>query len=268
MKTRNPKLHCAIALAALFVARTFVRADVISDWNDTAIRVIKSVNANPIFASRALAMTHVAQFDAVNAVVGCYEPYATTITEPGASPEAAAAQAAYHVLVNLYPSQTAALDAALAASLSAVPDGGAKTDGIALGNAVGAVILALRANDGSTATVPYTPGSGPGVWVPTPPAFAPAVVPQWRYVTPWTMAAPEQFRPGPPPALASATYTADFNEIKALGALNSSTRTPEQTDIALFHNSEAPGFTLGSAARFAVAATHCVWWIAPGFLRC
>ena len=82
------------------------------------------------------------------------------------------------------------------------------------------------------------------------------------------MTAPEQFRPGPPPALDSATYTADFNEIKALGALNSSTRTPEQTDIALFHNSEAPGFTLGSAARFAVAATHCVWWIAPGFLRC
>ena len=164
-------LFCALGLLALFQR---AHADVISDWNDTAIRVIKSVNPNPIFASRALAMTHVAQFDAVNAVVGCYEPYATTITEPGASPEAAAAQAAYHVLVNLYPSQTAALDAALAESLSAVPDGAAKTDGIAFGNAVGAVILALRANDGSTATVLYTPGSGPGVWVPTPPAFAPA----------------------------------------------------------------------------------------------
>ncbi|PYJ98402.1 MAG: hypothetical protein DME23_12155 [Verrucomicrobia bacterium] len=244
-------LFCALGLLALFPR---AHADVISDWNDTAIRVIKSVNPNPIFASRSLAMTHVAQFDAVNAVVGCYEPYAAHLSAPGASAEAAAAQAAYHVLVNLYPSQLFTLDAALAGSLSAMPDGTAKTDGIALGNEAAGVILALRANDGSTATVRYTPGSGPGVWVPTPPAFAPAVLPQWRYVTPWTMTAPEQFRPGPPLALESASYTADFNEIKALGALNSSTRTPEQTDIALFHNSEAPGFTLSSAARFAVAA--------------
>src|SRR2546425_378898 len=244
-------LFCALPLLAV---TTQARANVISDWNDTAIRVIKAVNPNPIFASRALSMTHVAQFDAVNAVVGCYEPYATTLTEPTASPEAAAAQAAYHVLINLYPSQTAALDTALAASLSAVSDGAAKTDGIALGNAVAAVILALRANDGSAATVPYTPGSGPGVWVPTPPAFAPAVFPQWRYVTPWTMTAPEQFRPGPPPALDGATYTADFNEIKALGAVNSSIRTQDQTDVAVFLNSDAPWFMLGGGARFAVSA--------------
>src|SRR5881628_2157810 len=111
------------AVATLALTPT-VQADLISDWNDTAIRVIKavnqSVNPNPLPASRALAMTHVAQFDAVNAVVGCYQPYATTTTAPGASPEAAAAQAAYRVLTNLYPSQLPTLDAALAASLSAV----------------------------------------------------------------------------------------------------------------------------------------------------
>jgi len=143
------------------------RADVISDWNSTAIRVIQafnqSTNPNPLPASRSLAMIHVAQFDAVNAVVGCYEPYAARLSAPGASPEAAAAQAAYRVLTNLYPSQLPALDAALAASLSAVPDGTARTDGIAMGNAVASTILALRANDGATAVVPYTPGSGPGV---------------------------------------------------------------------------------------------------------
>ena len=226
------------------------RADVISDWNSTAIRVIQAVNQstnpNPLPASRSLAMMHVAQFDAVNTVVGCYEPYAAHFSAHGASPEAAAAQAAYCVLTNLYTSQLPALDAALAASLAAVPDGTARTDGLALGNAVASTILALRANDGATAVVPYTPGSGPGVWVPTPPAFAPAFFPQWRYVTPWTMAAPEQFRPGPPPNLDSATYTADFIEMTAIGATNSA-------DIALFHI-EFPPYTLGSAARVAVSA--------------
>ncbi len=249
-------IAAGLALAVLTVAPRS-GADVISDWNDTAIQVIKaanqSINPNALPASRALAMTHVAQFDAVNSVVGCYQPYALHVAAPGASPEAAAAQAAYRVLTTLYPSQLSPLDAALATSLGAVPDGPAKTDGIALGNAAAATVLASRANDGSTAVVPYTPGSGPGVWAPTPPAFAPALFPQWRYVTPWTLTAPEQFRPGPPPALDSATYTADFVEMKAIGATNSSVRTPEQTDIALFHIAFPP-YTLGNAARNAAAA--------------
>src|SRR5439155_25015303 len=122
-----------------------------------------------------------------------------------ASPEAAAAQAAYHVLANLYPAQAPLLDAALSASLAALPDGQYKLDGIALGHATATAVLALRTNDGAAAVVPYAPVSGPGAWSPTPPAFAPALMPQWRYVTPWTMSNPEQFWTGPPPALDSAT---------------------------------------------------------------
>ena len=131
-----------------------------------------------------------------------------------------------------------------------MPAGQPKTDGIALGQATAAAVLARRANDGSTVTVPYVPGSGAGVWIPTPPTSAPALLPHWRNVAPWTMTAPAQFRPGPPPALDSATYTADFIEMKAIGETNSTTRTAEQTAIGLFHI-EVPPFTLGSAARYA-----------------
>src|SRR5437016_6966728 len=101
-------LFCTVALLAL---STQERADVISDWNDTAIRAIKAVNPNALFASRALAMTHVAQFDAANAVTRCYEPYAANLSAPNASAEVAVAQAAYHVLSNLYPTQGPLLDA-------------------------------------------------------------------------------------------------------------------------------------------------------------
>ncbi|MBI2926658.1 MAG: vanadium-dependent haloperoxidase, partial [Verrucomicrobia bacterium] len=246
----NSLLTCATA-SCLCIATA--RADVISDWNNTAIVAIKAVNPNAVLASRALAMMHVAQFDAVNAVVRSYTPYAADLSAAGASPEAAAAQAAYVVLTNVYPTQLALLDAALSTSLGSVPDGQPKTDGIALGQATAAAVLALRANDGSGATLAYIPGSGPGVWIPTPPAFAPALLPNWRSVAPWTMTAPEQFRPGPPPALDSAIYTADFLEMKAVGETNSTTRTAEQTAIGLFHIEFVP-YTLGSAARYAVAA--------------
>lgn len=252
IRTLNLRLAIAAAFTVFLSAIPApCHADVITDWNATAIRAIKAVNPNPLPASRALAMTHVAQFDAVNAVVRCYQPYAVDLSVPGASAEAAAAQAAYRVLTNLYPTQLPLLEAALGASLAKVSDGQPKTDGIALGNATATAILARRADDGSTASLPYTPGSGPGVWIPTPPANAPALLPHWRNVTPFTLSSPAQFRPGPPPALDSALYAADFNEIKALGDTNSVTRTVEQTAVGLFHIEFVP-YTLGSAAQSAV----------------
>src|SRR5205807_9787551 len=104
-----------------------------------------------------------------------------------------------------------------------IPDGQSKTDGVNLGQSVANAILAARANDGSGATVSYTPGSGPGVWVPTPPAMAAALDPQWPNVTPFGIASGSQFRPPAPPALTSTTYTNDLNEIQSLGSVNSTT---------------------------------------------
>jgi hypothetical protein len=198
-------------------------------------------------------MMHAAIFDAVNATNHRYTPYAVDIYAPGASPEAAAAAAAHGVLLNLIPSRQVSLDAAYAASLAQIPDGAAKDSGIALGVTVANGIVALRSGDGSNAIVLYTPGNGPGVWQPTPPTFAPAVFVAFATTTPFTLRTSSQFLAEGPPGLTSSDYTRDFNEVKSLGALNSATRTADQTEAAQFwiENSD---FTWNLIARLAAAA--------------
>src|SRR6185295_4472209 len=153
----------------------------------------------------------------------------------GASPEAAAAAAAHRVLVALYPAQQSTFDAALATSLAAIPDGAAKTAGVSWGESVADQILALRANDHSgDLFATYTAPTGGFWWIPTPPAFAPALLPNWPIVTPWCMTSGSQFRQGGPPAAASAKYTSAFREVMRLGRVDSAFRTADQTQTALF----------------------------------
>ena len=180
------------------------------------------------------------------------------------SPEAAAAAAAHDVLVALLPDQQADLDTKYAASLAAIADGPAKTNGISVGQQAAAGILSFRANDGRDVVVPYTPGSGPGVWNPTPPGFLPAQTPEAAYIQPFTLNSPSQFRAEPPPDLSSETYARDYNETKNLGRATNSTRTPEQTDLGRFISdtpilqwnrawrsiSVAKGLSLADNARF------------------
>jgi hypothetical protein len=172
----------------------------------------------------------------VNSIDDTHFPYHINLNVPSTtSREAAAAQAAHDVLVSVFPAQQATLATALNNSLSGIPAGPAKTDGIALGSSVAGSIITLRANDGSATVTPYTPGTLPGQWRPTPPANAPALLPNWATVTPWTMTSNLQFRdPTGPPALSSAAYAAEVNEVKAIGAVNSATRTPDQTNAARF----------------------------------
>ena len=160
-----------------------------------------------------------------------------------ASIEAAAASAAYRVLVNLYPNQKTFFDDALTTSLAEIPDGTAEDTGVTFGQTVADDILSLRNNDGSANTVIYTPGINPGEWQPTPPAFDPALLPQWGEVTPFALTSGSQFRSDGPPALDSADYATDFNQVKDLGSLNSTTRTAEQTEIAKFWADGAGTFT-------------------------
>lgn len=250
MNTKRPFSVFSLCLLAL-LGGFASQADVITDWNQTAIRVIKASNGSPLPASRALAMMHVAQFDAVNGLEGRYHFFATNYSLPGASLEAAAAQAAFGVLTNLFPATLADLEAALSTSLAAVSDDAARADGVLVGNAASAAVLRLRTQDGASQVLSYTPGTNPGDWQPTPPAFASALSPQWRFVQPWTMTSPSQFRPAPPPTLDSVVYTKDFLEMKAFGDTNSLVRTAEQTAIGLFHI-EVPTFTLQTAARNAL----------------
>lgn len=227
--------------------------DAVMDWNQIMQTTVATVN--PFFQARSGAIVQIAVFEAVNAIIGDYEPYLGTITAPpGASPEAAAIAAAHRTLVILHPSSAAGLDGLRAASLSAIPDGQSKDDGIAVGEAAAAALLALRSNDGAGAVVPYTPGTDPGDWQPTPPAFAPALLPGWGQVTPFGLRDGAQFRLSPPPPIHSSKFARDYNEVKQVGAVNSTLRPQDRTDVARFYAAATPVDVWNSAARQVSAA--------------
>ena len=214
---------------------TLAHADVVMDWNIAALDAIRAGGTAPPIASRSLAICHISIYDAVNGIARTYEPYLVPSAVPAsASREAAASAAAHEALVNLFPASASTFDALHAAILAAIPDGPHKLAGIVWGEFVANQILAARANDGSDAIVEPPGGSGPGVWIPTPPAFLPYLLPQWGFVAPFAMNSSSQFRPPGPPSLDSEQYAADYNEVKALGAAVGSTRTEDQTEIALF----------------------------------
>ena len=219
------------SLVAVALLTSSARCDVIMDWNAKADAIgIEKQLAN-VPNARGLAMLHIAMFEAVNAIDRRYAPYKLNLAaERTTSKEAAAASAAYDILVALYPDQKADLDATLAASLSGIAETEAKSKGIELGKKAAAGIIALRANDSSDKTENYRPYTMPGVYVPT----ATPIESTSPALTPWVMGTGSQFRPGPPPALSSETWTRDLNEIREIGSRNSSKRTAEQTNIGRF----------------------------------
>ena len=172
----------------------------------------------------------------MNAIERTHEPYLVAPpANPGDSKDAAAATAAYRVLVDVVPEQQASLQARYEESLAAIPGGAAKVGGIAVGEQAAAAMLAARENDGRDAAVSAPVfGLAPGQWRPTPPEFLPPSTPWVRAVTPFVIPSAKQFRSNGPRNLGGANYTQDFNEIKSLGSRSSTTRTLDQTDAALF----------------------------------
>ena len=183
--------------------------DQVIQWNRILLGILRTPGAQPatVHATRSMAIMHAAVYDAVNAIVRTHSDYLIHLKAPRhASVAAAAATAAHDSLVQLYPSQTALLDADLATSLASIPDGQAKEQGIKVGAAAAAQIVALRGNDGSAASpIPFVPGTNPGDYQLTPPAFAQPVFTHWPFVKPFVLRSARQFRPSPPPALTSAT---------------------------------------------------------------
>ena len=231
------KAAIGAGLALLLGLAAPVRADVVLDWNKIALNAIRVDKTPPPKASRALACVHTAMFDAINSANGgTYEPYLVQPVEffSPISLEAAAAAAAHAALLALFPAQRATFDAALATSLAAIPDGPEKTSGIVWGESVAAQILAARHDDGAGTVVDYGAPTGANWWTATPPAFAPALLPNWPNVTPWAMTSGSQFRQGAPPTPLASEYTAAFQEVESLGRVNSAARTADQTQIALF----------------------------------
>ena len=207
------------------------RADVVADWNMKADAIGIAAKLSPLSACRTMAMVQTAVYEAVNAITKRYLPGPVTLDAAAdASVDAAVAAANRTMLLKLVPSQRAAIESDYQGALSAIPDGPTKTAGIAVGEQAGAAVLAWRADDDASLPESYRPRATPGVYVPT---VIPAG-PQWPQRKPWIMTSADQFRPGPPPSLTSEVWARDYNEIKALGAKNSTKRTAEQTDIARF----------------------------------
>ena len=215
-----------LIVPAGLLAGSMAQADVVTDWNITAGDIAVAAKLPPPPAYRVMAMVQSAVYEAVNAITKRYPPDRVTLdAAPGASVEAAVAAANRATLSKLVPSQQAAIDSAYQTALAAIADGPAKTAGIAVGEQAAAAVLALRADDGAAAPESYRPHTTAGVYVPT---VIPAV-PQWPQRKPWVMTSADQFRPGPPPSLTSDLWARDYNEIKALGAKNS-THADRRTD--------------------------------------
>jgi hypothetical protein len=217
---------------------------VLDDWGNRFTSLGASVPENSLRTQIRTTIAQLAMFDAVNAVLeGCYRPFASKPPSPhGASAEAAAIRAAYIVARNEFPTKTATIDSAYVASIAVVrASPGAIADGILVGEAAANAVLAARVGDhrNDPDLVGYTPGSGPGVWIPTPPAFANPQTPFLQFVTPFGYDDPARFRPHAPPALGSRRYTADYNESKDLGRATDTSRTAEQSATALFWSPSA-----------------------------
>jgi PAP2 superfamily len=209
-------------------------------WNQTLLVIVRTPGIQPatIHPTRSFAIMHAAIYDAVNAIDGTHQPYLVRLgASHFASQEAAAAAAAHEVLVKLYPSFQATLDAQLQQALAQLPSRG-KADGISIGNTVADRILALRSNDGSNAQpIPYVFGNAPGDYQSTPPNFPKQ--PQfthWSRVTPFALESASQFRPGGPPRLTRDRYSDAFDQVKLLGIAGSTTATSDQALTGRFWN--------------------------------
>jgi hypothetical protein len=232
------------ALAAANLAPAMAQAtkpvSQVVQWNQTLLVIVRTPGAQPatIHPTRSFAIMHAAIYEAVNAIDGTHQPYLVRLgASHFASQEAAAAAAAHEVLVKLYPSFQATLDAKLQQALAQLPNRG-KADGISIGNTVADRILALRSNDGSNAQpIPYVFGNAPGDYQSTPPNFPKQ--PQfthWSRVTPFALESASQFRPGGPPRLAGDRYSDAFDQVKLLGIAGSTTATPDQALTGRFWN--------------------------------
>ena len=230
------------------------RCDVVTEWNATAVTAVQSLGPSTPIQSRALAMVHLAMFDALNAIDRRYASYATPLApSPDASREAAAAAAAHEVLVRLIPLQKASLDAALEKSLKGVADGPARQSGLELGRLSARQLLIARADDGAGRTIAYVPATTPGAWKPTPPEFAPPALPHWPQVRPFLVSAVAKFALPPPFPVDGAAYARDVEEVRIKGGAYSARRSSEQAAIAIFWTVPT-AIPWNAAARSALAS--------------
>ncbi|HEX3106535.1 MAG TPA: vanadium-dependent haloperoxidase [Terriglobales bacterium] len=248
-KSATFRLLSMLTVGVLF-GSVATRADVVSDWNTIAVNTAVANKQNPFAQARYAAIVQLAVFEAVNAITGDYQPYLGTVTAPpGASADAAAIQAAYHVL-NFYFGPSATLDVQYANSIGQIRNDQAKIDGIATGDAAASAMISLRANDGSSPPQFKVPGPVVlGEWQATP-SCSPAggIAFQWQNVTPFGIPNASNFLLDPPPALTSHEYAKAYNEVMTVGSINSTERPQDRANVALFFAASSPTQALNQAA--------------------
>jgi hypothetical protein len=248
MRTRLALLVSGCLIAS-WIQASAARADAVIDWNIQANATINSTGPAAHAAVLSLAIVHGAMYDAVNAIAGGYQPYLVApAADPSYSQDAAAATAAFRVLLALVPAQGMTLQARYDVSLAAIPDGPAKDGGIEVGETSAAAMLAARANDGRGGPFTFVFGTEPGEWRKSPPLFLVDPSPWVGNVTPFLVPSAEMLRSDGPDALTSDEYAADFNELKSLGSLTSTRRTADQTMAAIFWQAQ-PGVLYGGVMR-------------------
>jgi hypothetical protein len=224
-----------LAPAAARAAPTSTSNAVIT-WNVHAqTAIFDGAQQSPTAAARSFAMVQGAVYDAVNAIEGTpYEPYLVAPrSRHGDSAPAAVATAAHHVLLSMFPAQAEPLRAQYDEALAAIPDGRSERGGIAVGAAAAAAMVAARRDDGAFSDATWKAGTAPGQWRPTPPGFL-QVGAWFATLKPFVIRDPAEFRTPGPPALTSAAYARDLNEVKALGSATNSIRTQDQTEAAIW----------------------------------
>lgn len=246
----------ALAIGLLLVPAVSQSQNPVLDWNEIAVHTAIANGQNPFAQARTAAIVQLAVFEAVNSITDDYRPYLGTIVAPhGASAQAAAIEAAYHVLSAYFPASAATLNAALANSLAAIPDGDAKMNGIATGDAAAAAMIALRKSDGSAPAKFKVPGPAvPGEYQATPSCpivngVAVGAFFHWQNVTPFGIQRASDFLLDPPPALTSNAYAKAYNEVMTVGDIDSTERPQDRADVATFYAVSSPTLVFNQAAR-------------------
>jgi hypothetical protein len=224
-------------LAPLVLASGLHAGNVVADWNTIgSTTVVANGGKAPGASTVWFAYSSLAMYDAVNAITGDYEPFYYRFAAPSnASIDAAAVAAAHRVLVNYFPAQQTALDSQFTTSLAAItasPD--AMTAGVAVGEAAAMALISARTGDGLEANITYTPGSGPGAWIPTPPGFLAPATPWLGQMRPFTMKSASDQLPDPPRALTSEPWSRDYNLTRNYGGTNSTDRSAAESEIGIY----------------------------------
>ena len=224
-------------IAPLVLASGLRAGNVVTDWNAIAsTTIVTNGGKSPGASSVWFAYTSLAVYDAVNSITGQNQPFYYRIAAPAsASTSAAAVAAAHRVLVYYFPSQQTALDSQFTTSLAGIADGADKTAGVAVGEAAAMAIVNARTGDGLEANISYIPGSGPGAWIPTLPAFAAPATPWLGQMRPFTMRAAADFLPDGPTALTSEDWKRDYNLTRLYGGTDSTIRSAAETEIGVFY---------------------------------